>query len=286
MANWLGVAATRAAWEAKVETSSQRLMLLAIARYADDSGEAFPSVDTICEDTCLSKNTAFKVLKELKCLGLVSVEKRQNNANQYTVSVDFSDDSYTKSGTTKIGTTKIDTTSTTNIGMTVVPKLVQEEKQEESKEENIFCDTASFESVSQSAADFGFDGIEDEGAAVEAPKAEPKPEPKKAAKKLKAVAHAFDLEGLPPEWHEVAKVVAPNLDAVRVFAAFKFYWQNGRGAGTLRSDKGWSTTWMNWVKKDAERSYQRPVPSQPTMNSRAVDPGEYLANLRRQRLGR
>jgi hypothetical protein len=288
MANWLGVAATRAAWSAKVESASQRLVLLAIAHYADDEGKAFPSVDSICEDTCLSRNTAFKALKELKALGLVSVEKRSNNANQYSVAVDYSDNSSTKIGstkinttkigTTKIGSTKIDTSSSTKIGTTVVPKLVREEEQEESKEESIFCDTASFESVSQSPDDFGFDLLPEE-AIEEAPK----PEPKKAAKKPKAIPHAFNLDSLPDEWREVANAMAPNLNADQVFASFKFYWQVGRGAGTLRADKGWASSWATWVRKDAERSTYKTTPAnspsyaEPVGNN-STDPAE----LRRQ----
>lgn len=288
MANWLGVAATRAAWNAKVESASQRLVLLAIAHYADDEGKAFPSVDSICDDTCLSRNTAFKALKELKTLGLVSVEKRPNNANQYTIAVDYSDCSSTKIGSTKINTTNFDTTKTgttkigtsgsTKIGTTVVPKLIREEEQEESKEENTFCDTASFESVSQSPDDFGFDLVSEE-----VPEEAPKPEQKKAAKKPKAATHVFNLDSLPNEWREVANAMAPNLNANQVFAAFKFYWQVGRGAGKFRTDKGWATAWANWVRKDAERpSYQTASANAPSyaepVGKNSTDPAE----LRRQ----
>lgn len=60
MAQWIGVNATRLAWETKVETASQRLVLLAIAKYADLDGTAFPSVESLCADTCLNRKTAFK----------------------------------------------------------------------------------------------------------------------------------------------------------------------------------------------------------------------------------
>ena len=133
MSQWLGVTATRKAWEAKVKTSTQRLMLLAIAKYADGDCKAFPSVASLCADTFLNPKTAFKVLKELKGLGLITVEKRPtNNRNQYVVCGGTTENGTTENGTTKNGTTKNGTTKngttkngTTKNGTTVIPKTEQ-----------------------------------------------------------------------------------------------------------------------------------------------------------------
>ena len=141
MAQWIGVNATRLAWETKVETASQRLLLLAIAKYADQDGTAFPSVESLCADTCLNRKTAFKVLRELQEIGAIVVSKRQQNGNCYSICGACPENGSTeigttKNGTTKNGTTKIGTGGSTENGTPVVPKTGHEEKQEESKEEN------------------------------------------------------------------------------------------------------------------------------------------------------
>lgn len=137
MAQWIGVNATRLAWETKVETASQRLVLLAIAKYADLDGTAFPSVESLCADTCLNRKTAFKVLKELQKIGAIVVSKRQpNNGNCYSICGACPKNGSTEIGTTKNGSTEIGTGGSTKNGTPVVPKTVHEEEQEESKEES------------------------------------------------------------------------------------------------------------------------------------------------------
>ena len=136
MSQWLGVTATRKAWEAKVKTSTQRLMLLAIAKYADGDCKAFPSVASLCADTFLNPKTAFKVLKELKGLGLITVEKRPtNNRNQYVVCGGTTENGTTENGTTKNGTTKNGTTVIPKTEQPVIPKTVYEEYQGINQEE-------------------------------------------------------------------------------------------------------------------------------------------------------
>ena len=161
---WVGVMATRMAWEAKAETASQRLMLLAIAKYADQDGTAFPSVESLCADTCLNKKTAFKVLKELREAGVIAVHKRPtNNGNCYSIvgtCTESGTSGCTKNGTTKNGTTKNGTTGCTKNGTTgctkngtsVVPKTVHEEYQEENNEESIATHVAG---ASPSVPEFG-----------------------------------------------------------------------------------------------------------------------------------
>lgn len=178
MAQWVGVNATRLAWETKVETASQRLVLLAIAKYADQDGTAFPSVESLCADTCLNRKTAFKVLKELQEIGAIVVSKRQaNNGNCYSIC-----GACPKNGTTKIGTTKN--------GTPVVPKTVHEEEQEESKEEKqVSCSLPAGSSAADLCPSVDEFGLTND-LPVEAPK------PKKQTKTKKAKASGIDFYGL------------------------------------------------------------------------------------------
>ncbi len=126
--DWVGVEATRRAWTVELSSAAQRLVLLCIARYADDQQKSFPSVEKICADTLLNRKTVFKAIKELQSLGVLSVSKRQQcNSNSYSITSDGS----TKNGSTEIGMSQKRNVGSTKNGTSVVPKTVHEEKQEE-----------------------------------------------------------------------------------------------------------------------------------------------------------
>lgn len=179
---WLGVKATKAAWGAKVRSASQRLMLLAIAKYADEDCKAFPSVESLCADTCLNAKTAYKVLKELKELGVLTVEKRPTcNGNLYRIVYGgSSENGTTENGITENGTTKNGSSGTTENGTPVLPKTEHEEYQEKSKEkkEVVVPVPAREESAMHpTIEDFGVPPKEtkDKGTSTVAPKTENPP---------------------------------------------------------------------------------------------------------------
>ena len=133
----LGYEATKIAWTANVSTSAQRLVLLCIARYANDQHISFPSVETICSDTLLNRKTVFKALKELQAIGILVVSKRsKNNSNSYS----FARGTSTKNGSTENGSTEFGMSQKRNVGSTkngtsVVPKTVHEQIKEQIKEQ-------------------------------------------------------------------------------------------------------------------------------------------------------
>lgn len=60
------------AFEQEVCTSTQKFVLVALANFATESGKAFPSVDTICRLTCISKpDTVSIALSELENMQLI-----------------------------------------------------------------------------------------------------------------------------------------------------------------------------------------------------------------------
>lgn len=78
----------------------------------------------------------------------------------------------------------------------------------------------------------------------------------KKAPKSREPKHLFDLKALPDKWRQYIVKVRPELDPEVVFTDFAFYWTEGKGQGTRRSDKGWTSTWMNWVKRQKEQRSQ------------------------------
>lgn len=67
----MSIDATRWAWTAPVNNSSQRLVLLSLADRAGEEHTAWPSIERLAKDTVLDKKTVQKVILELIKLGLV-----------------------------------------------------------------------------------------------------------------------------------------------------------------------------------------------------------------------
>lgn len=79
----------------------------------------------------------------------------------------------------------------------------------------------------------------------------PLPPPSPAAKR-EAQTHRFSLSEIPDAWKDYIEAVRPDLDPKKVFTDFRFYWENGRGSSTRRSDKGWTQSWQTWVRREKE----------------------------------
>ena len=222
--DYMGFAFSRAAWSAGVKSSSQRLVLLCLARHADKAGISFPSVDAIVSETILNRKTVFAVLKELRAMGFVAVSKRQQNGNRYQLCIPTvsPENGTSKNGSTEIGSTEIGTTSSTENGTRVVPNLGHEYRS--NRELN---------------------RTEDSCAPVARAPAAPQ-------KKRPAITHLLEITELPEPWRDYCTQVRPDLDPDRVWTSFRFYWTSGRGSGTRRSDKSWNSTWQTWVRKESE----------------------------------
>ena len=67
----MSIDATRWAWTAPINNSSQRLVLLSLADRAGEDHTAWPSIDRLAKDTTLDKKTVQKVILELINLDLV-----------------------------------------------------------------------------------------------------------------------------------------------------------------------------------------------------------------------
>ncbi|WP_462390775.1 helix-turn-helix domain-containing protein [Parasutterella excrementihominis] len=89
---------------------------------------------------------------------------------------------------------------------------------------------------------------------------------KSAVKKTRPITHSFDLKEIPEEWKTLCAKMRPDLEPFAAFAEFQFYWQEGAGASTKRSDNGWRTTWLNYLKSPRTRPTPRPTPRPQTFN--------------------
>ena len=206
-----GYKATDFAWEAPVTSSSERLVILALAKFSDDAGRCFPSIEKLTATTHLNRKTVFSALKALSQSGVVSAQKSERNANRYQLNYALC---RTENGTTENGTAVVPKT-----GQPVVPNLGHEQISEHINEQ-----------------------IRGEN---------PLPPPSPLAKR-EAQTHLFSLAEIPDAWKEYIEAVRPDLDPKKVFTDFRFYWENGRGSSTRRSDRGWTQSWQTWVRREKE----------------------------------
>lgn len=88
---------------------------------------------------------------------------------------------------------------------------------------------------------------------VNTPVEDSTPWAKKPSAGVKAQTFKLDVEELPDEWRQYCNAARPDLNPDKVFVNFKAYWTIGKGKGKLRSEKGWTQSWMTWCTKESER---------------------------------
>ena len=67
---------------------TQKAVLMAMADYANDAGECWPSIPTICEWTCFSERAVHRAIKWLEGVGLVTADRSNGRHTRYAISPD------------------------------------------------------------------------------------------------------------------------------------------------------------------------------------------------------
>jgi hypothetical protein len=72
-------------WEAGPENQSERFVLLALADYANDAGECWPSLDALARKTCLTERGIRGIIRRLEAGGWLDVDEGagRNRCNLY-----------------------------------------------------------------------------------------------------------------------------------------------------------------------------------------------------------
>lgn len=247
--------------------SADKAVLRCLCDYADDDGtNCRPATSTISAETELNKKTVYKSLSSLSQAGWIEVSSLNGRQNFYTINVTKIEEAFiettaekrqtstnfgtgTKNGTAlpetsaKNGTSPKNGTGTKN-GLEPVPKTVLYSVNTQSINNNINI-------VDTTPPDFELT-VDD---------AEQK---KSAVKKTRPITHSFDLKEIPVEWKSLCEKLRPDLEPYKAFVEFQFYWQDGAGANTKRSDSGWRTTWLNYLKSPRTQPTPRPTPRPQT----------------------
>jgi hypothetical protein len=78
---------TRAAWKARIGDPVAKIVLLKLADFADENGQCYPRVKTICEETELAERTVQSKLRVLEAMQAI-VSIRGVNRCDYTLKLD------------------------------------------------------------------------------------------------------------------------------------------------------------------------------------------------------
>ncbi len=210
---------------------------------SDDSNK-----ETLCSRSGYTKQCVTKTLRSLAAKGVISLKKAIARPSEITFTVN---DVYGKQGLPS--TTITDTVN--DVYGKGKQRLPITDKEQINEQINLSVDGSSFSLETdqpQTANVVPAENTTSNTADTAVCTVKHPAETKKPAKR-KAITHLFELEAIPDEWRTLCEQIRPDLDPQRVFVEFRFYWTQGKGQGTRRSDKGWTSTWMNWIKRQKEQ---------------------------------
>lgn len=213
---------------------------------SDDSNK-----ETLCSRSGYTKQCVTKTLRSLAAKGVISLKKAIARPSEITFTVN---DVYGKQGLPS--TTITDTVN--DVYGKGKQRLPITDKEQINEQINLSVDDSLFSlepDQPQAANEVPAENTTSNTADTAVCTGKRPAETKKPAK-CKAITHLFELEAIPDEWRELCEQIRPDLDPQRVFVEFRFYWTQGKGQGTRRSDKGWTSTWMNWIKRQKEQRVQ------------------------------
>lgn len=282
--SYVGLHATRWAWSVPVSSSSERLVLLALAKHDSDDDELpYPSAETIAKETRLNRKTVFSAIASLCEAGFIvrSVKTGQGRRNQYELNFNRTENgtmNVPKTERTEIGTyQKRDVPKTghstsqkrdderTENGTLNVPftghEYRREERREKRSEERSFMSSPDDENPridtnpnAEPIDDVPFPDFEEPSSdelfvIVEDPKtkAEPETQPEAKPKAPKTTRGTrLTIKTLPDEWRAWMAKHFPKYDPDLVFAGFHDYWIGVSGAKGVKLD--WFATFRNHVR--------------------------------------
>lgn len=216
-------------------TATEKLLMIALANYADADSRCYPSHRVLADDTCLTERTILSALKSLEAQGFVSrFERRRQDGSRASdlIKLDFERGFQQPADISP--PEEIDVPSKPQLtvigGETVSPPTTFEPRINRQKK-------------NQESNPVGLDASQAENDLFGAARpARPLRGSRLASDWTPSVADRSFAEdnGLSP------------LKTERTAASFRDYWLAKPGQGGVKLD--WSATWRNWVRSDVERN--------------------------------
>lgn len=229
-------------WIRPIKVSpTQKVVLWALADRANEKGEAWPSIETLMEATCLSDRAIQKALMEMRKAGLLTAEPGggRHRTTLYrlplgaAIATETPNDVRGKEGG-----------ETPNV-VHETPNVVRNTPNHVRETPNDVHPIPQYPSISQKEE-------KEEGAL----RASPTPRGTR----------------LPKDWEPTIAdcdfARSLSLDPRQVAPAFRDYWHAATGSKATKAD--WPATWRNWCRRDAERRPASRGAAQPQQQRRSV----------------
>lgn len=272
--SYVGLDATRWAWSVPVNSSSERLVLLALAKHDGDDDCPNPSAETLSEETKLNRKTIFAAIASLCGAGFVvrSTQPGHGRRNHYELNLTsiVPKTERPKNGTYRkrnVPKTVLESSQKRNDhrpenGTDIVPFTGREYIYKDKDKEDICVlsaldaethrmdtnpntapiDDVPFPDFEETTSEELFNApLVDEAK----PRDEPQPEAKPKAPKTTRGTR-LTIKTLPDEWRAWMAKHFPKYDPDLVFAGFHDYWIGVSGAKGVKLD--WFATFRNHVR--------------------------------------
>lgn len=217
-------------WDCSDSTGSNRLMLLAIADFADDDGWAFPSVATLARRCRMQRRNAIYTLAELEASGELEVKKKAGpfGVNLYRI---------TLGENVQRSAPPVQQVAPQNHVQRSAPPVQPIVKTSATQ-----CTTP----VQRSAPEPSLNRNEPSVVGARAPRS-----PADRGSRLP------ENWTLPADWRAWAVQHRPDLDPDATADAFADYWHAAPGAKGRKVD--WFATWRTWVRNQRTRPGAAPT---------------------------
>jgi hypothetical protein len=234
-------------WDTSPAAGNDLLLLLAIADFADDEGEAFPSVETLARKTRMSRSTVFRTQKN--CIGKRWLEISQHGTGRSTSRYRILMDGPSGTRLTPQGS-QDDTTTSLNL----TPQGFQNDTPGVSDRppRGVTADTQNHQ------------GTEEQEDSLRSSSAPRKRGSTTAAKRGTRIPEDFALTDAMREW---GRENAPHVDGERETQKFINHFSSVPGSKGVKLN--WERTWHNWILSAADRFQPPPTTSgafAPTAN--------------------
>lgn len=242
--------ATHWALQQTTELPVDKLVLIALADFADDNNQCFPSRKRLAAIGMCSIDTVDRSIKRLMDLGMISKTERPAERGGLT---------------SNCYTLHVDTASLPSRNLR--PPLAADCPHPQPQNAATLAASDAATLAAQDAATKGTKTLTVTGTEVQCSEVllrsdEPKP---------KREAHGSRLDrdwSLPDDWRQWARATFPQTTSDRVAIeaeTFRDYWISAAGAKGRKAD--WEATWRNWCRKAFATAPIRPR-SQPPANER------------------
>jgi predicted transcriptional regulator len=176
---------------------TEKWVYIALLNRANAQGQCFPSIETLCNDVNVSRNTIIRTIKSLEAKGLVSKQRRRDENNLYQIH-------------TWKGSAKSELTDSGGSAIQILSKVHSEYEGSAIQilEEDTYKNTHYGENVESDALDEG-------------------------TKQAKDFPNEFYITDEMKSW-ALRKV--PGLDLVAETKEFVAYWRHGEGKGKKKKN--------------------------------------------------